>query len=152
MIEIIHQRENEDDITVFFKIDIKEEAESIEWHADMRPKDADPQAYLKNIEDKLHFLILQKMYRGGDTWADWQRFKTDENTELEAMQEWIKAGHKNKIQTGLTKAGKPKYGYRIIEKQPWKSTHPPELAVAKDIDALDVKEDLKKVLKKVIMT
>lgn len=151
MIEIIHQRENEDDITVFFKMDIKEEMEPIEWHCDVRPKDADIQKYLEANEDRYHFLILQKMYRDGDTWADWQRFKTNENTKLQAMQAWIADGHKNQIIVGYYKNENPIIKYQVIEKQPWKSTHPPELALKAEADKATTLADLKEVVKKSII-
>jgi len=144
MIELIHERMNEDDKTAFFKITI--DCEVYEWHGDC-PQDADPQAYLESIKDKIHFLILQKMYPD----ADWQRFKTEENTDLAAFQKWISEGCKNKIIVGYYKNGKPKYGYEVIEKKPWKSTHPPELKLTDKIDSLTVTPDLKSVLKDIIM-
>ena len=150
MIDIIHQRENEDDVTVFFKMDIEEEQEPIEWHADV-PKDADIQKHLEINEDRYHFLILQKMYRDGDTWADWQRFQKEDMIPLESMLAWIEAGHKNQIIVGYYKNGNPKYEYRVIEKQGWRSTHPPELVLTDKIDSLTVNADLKSVLKDIIM-
>jgi len=147
MIEIIHERTNESDKTVFFRIDIAEETEPIEWHGDV-PKDADSKVYLEAMQDKIHFLILQKMYPD----VDWQRFKTDENTDLQAFQKWITEGCKNKIIVGYYKNGKPKYSYVVIERQPWKSTHPPELALTDKIDSLTVTPDLKSVLKDIIMS
>ena len=143
-IEIISQRENNDDITVFFKIMIDEE--TFEWHGAC-PKDADPKTYFETMQDKIHFLILQKMYPD----ADWQRFKTDENTELEAMLAWIADGCRNQIIIGYYKNGKPKYSYVVIERQPWKSTHPPELKLTDKIDTLTVNADLKSILRDIIM-
>ena len=144
MIEIIHERINENDKTIFFKITI--DCEAYEWHGDC-PKDADSQVYFEGMKDKVHFLILQKMYRE----ADWQRFKTDENTDLQAFQKWISEGCKNKIIVGYYKTGNPKYGYEVIEKKPWVSTHPPELKLTDKIDSLTVTPDLKSVLKDIIM-
>jgi len=148
MIEIIHAKEQDDNLLVYFKITIDEE--TFEWHGSC-PKDAEPKAYFEAIQDKIHFLILQKMYQDGDTWADWKRFKTDENTNLAAFQKWITEGCKNQIIVGYYKNGKPKYEYRVIEKKPWKSTHPPELAMTDKIDSLTVNADLKSLLKDIIM-
>lgn len=143
MIEIIGARGNEDDQTVFFKIMI--DSDVYEWHADI-PKDADPQAHLEAMKDKIHFLILGKMYRE----ADWQRFKTEKNTDTEAFEEWVKKGHKNKVVIGQTKKGKPKYGYEIIEKQKWKSTHPKHITMIKKIEASSVDKQTKDLLKEMV--
>lgn len=147
MIEIIHARENEDDFTVYFVIDIDDE--NYEFHADI-PKDKNQQEWLEDNQDYIRFFILQKTYRG----TDWQRFQKNDTTRLQAIIEWIKAGHKNQILVGYKdeEQTKPIYEYCIIEKLPWRSTHPPRLAIAKDIDTLDVKEDLKDILKKIITT
>ena len=107
--------------------------------------------WLEKNEDRYMFLILQKMYRNGDTWADWQRFKTDENTDLAAFQKWIADGCRNQIIVGYYKNGNPIYKYIVIEKQPWKSTHPPELKLTDKIDSLTVTPDLKSILKDIIM-
>lgn len=147
MIEIKHTIENKDDITVYFTID--HDGKIYEWHGDC-PKNVDPKTHFEAIEKKLRFWLLQRMYSDDDMWPDWQRFKTEENTDLEAMQEWITKGHKNQIQVGKTKKGKPKYAYQVIEKIPWKSTHPPEIAHLAELEAADTVEKLKAVMKKVI--
>ena len=131
MIEIVHERENESDKTVFFKITL--DGEVYEWHGDC-PQDADSKEYFEAMADKIHFLILQRMYQE----ADWQRFKTDENSELEAMLAWIADGCRNKIIISYYKSGNPKYGYKVIEKQEWRSTHPPALKLTDKIDSLTV--------------
>lgn len=143
MIEIIHVRENDDDFTVYFKIDI--DGEIYEFHGDV-PKGEDQQIWLEKKQDFIRFLILQKMYKE----ADWQRFKTDNNTRLEAMEAWIADGHKNQIQVETFKNGKPQYKYEVVEKQPWRSTHPPALGLEADIEALTINSGLKKVLKRFI--
>ena len=107
--------------------------------------------WLKKNEDFYMFLILQKMYRDGDVWADWQRFKTGKNTNLEAMQDWIAKGCKNKIQVGLTKTGNPKYGYQVIQKLPWRPTHPSNLKLETEVDKITTLEGLKEIVKKVII-
>lgn len=149
MIEIIYARENDNDFTVFFKIDVDGELEPIEFHADIREEE-DQQGWLEKKQDYIRFLILQKMYRKDDMWVDWQRFKTGENTNLEAMEAWIADGHRNKIITGYYKNGNPIYSYVIIEKQEWKSTHPSYLKAHEKIDAALINENLKTLLKDVI--
>jgi len=139
-------RENENDQTAFFKIDIKEETSPIEWHGDC-PKDVNPKKYFEAMEDDLIFLILCKMYDR----AEWVAFQTMETTRLQAMRAWISAGHKNKIQIGFYKNGKPKYKYEIIEKQAWKSTHPESLKLNDEIDNAKTLNELKGIVKKVIL-
>lgn len=148
MIEIISARENESDQAVFFKITIGKDI--YEWHGSC-PKDADPQAYFEAMKDKLHFLILQKMYRDGETWADWQRYQKEGMTPLQSMLAWIADGCRNKIIVGYYKNGKPKYEYQIIEKQPWRSTHPPGLALTAEVDKVTTLAGLKAIVKKAIM-
>lgn len=148
MIKVIHIRENEDDFTVFFTIDIDDE--NFEFHADT-PKDKEQQKWLEDNQDFIRFLILQKMYCKDDIYPDWQRFKTEENDNYLALQDWIAAGHKNQIIVGYYKNGNPIYKYIVIEKQPWISTHPPELKLTDKIDSLTVTPDLKSVLKDIIM-
>ena len=91
--------------------------------------------WLKNNENRYMFLILQEMYRDGETWADWQRYQKEDMTELEAFQKWVKAGHKNEDGT-------------IIKKQPWHSTHPPGLVLKADIAKAKTVKDIKKILEK----
>lgn len=107
-------------------------------------------AWLKKNEDFYMFLILQKMYRKGEIWADWGRFKTEKNTNLEAMNEWISKGHKNQIQVGTLKNGKPKYEYVVIEKLPFRSTHPPYLKAHKKIDSANIDSKMKTLLKDIV--
>lgn len=106
--------------------------------------------WLEKNEDFYMFYILQKMYRKGETWADWGRFKIDENTKLEAFQKWISEGCKNKVQIGIFKNGKPKFSYVVIEKLLFWSTHPPSIKKIKLIEEADILPGLKKLLKDVI--
>jgi len=142
-IEIISTKENKDDQTAFFKLTY--DNEDYEFHGDC-PKGVDPQEHFTATEDDLTFLILGKMYQD----ADWERFKTDKNTKLEAMQAWITDGHRNKVIIGETKAGKPKYGYEVIEKKPWQSTHPPHIEVLKKIDDAEIDDNIKELLKDIV--
>ena len=144
MIEIIHTRENETDRTVFFKITIKDEI--YPFHADC-PLDQDPQAYLESMKDKITVLIFNRLYPENDH----KRFMIDDVSEISAMKLWIKDGCKNQIIVGYYKNEKPKYGYEVIEKVPWKSTHPPNLALKAEIDKATTLTELKDVMKKVII-
>ena len=76
-IEIISVRQNENDQTVFFTIDVPGEKDPLDFHGDC-PLESSPQDYFDNIADEIRFLILCKMYKD----ADWQRFKNSENTIL----------------------------------------------------------------------
>jgi beta-galactosidase/beta-glucuronidase len=115
--------------------------------------DAKVLAWLKKNEDSYMFLILQKMYRKGEMWADWGRFKTEENTNLSAMEEWISKGHKNKIITGYKDEAqkKPIYEYVVIEKLPFRSAHPAYLKKLKKIDsATNIDSKMKTLLKDIV--
>lgn len=100
-------------------------------------------AWLKKNEDRYMFLILQRMYRDGEIWADWQRYQKKDMTDLEIFQKWVKAGHRNLI-------GKEdgKSVYRVIPKQPWQSPHPKGLALKAEIAKAKTVADIKKILDK----
>ena len=106
--------------------------------------------WLKNNENRYMFLILQEMYRDGETWADWQRYQKEDMTDLEAFQKWIKTGHKNRTIVGYKdeERKKPIYEYKVIPKQPWHSTHPPGLVLKADIAKAKTVKDIKKILEK----
>lgn len=144
MIEIIHERENENDKTVFFKFSVNEE--EFEWHGDC-PKDTDPKKYFEAMTDKITLLIYNRLYPENDH----IRFLKKGMTEIEAMLAWIADGCRNKIIISYYKSGNPKYGYKVIEKQPWRSTHPPELKLTDKIDRASITSDLKSLLKDIIM-
>lgn len=103
-------------------------------------------AWLNKNEDYYKFLIIQKQYPE----ADWQRFKTDKNSNLESIKGWIAKGHKNKIQVGLTKAGNPKYGYIVIEKQELEYRHPKWIGLLAKIEASSIDKETKDLLKEII--
>lgn len=100
-------RENENDKTIFFTIVIDAPPTIYKWHADVPSSVKDVLGYLNQREDKLHVLVHVNEYPG----SDFMRFKTEENTELEAMHEWIAEGCENS--DGM-----------VIDKVEWKSTHP----------------------------
>lgn len=106
----------------------------------------DVQAHLDARSDEFTLLILRKEYPG----SDHLRFQIDDITELEAIQEWIAKGHKNKIQVGLTVAGKPKYGYEIIEKQELQYRHPKFIRLLALIEASNVDKEIKDLLKQIV--
>lgn len=104
------------------------------------------QAYLDGRADEFKLLILKKEYPGSDLTG----FKTKDNTELEAMEEWISKGHKNKIQIGLDEKEKPVFEDQIIEKQELEYKHPKWIEIQKKIDSLNIAKELKDVLKEII--
>lgn len=133
--------EHEDNQVVFFTITIQNV--DYEFHA-RTPliKGAELLQWFKDRQDKIYRLILMKMYPG----SDYRRFKTPDNTELEAIKDWIADGHRNII--GYDEEENPIY--EIIEKRPFKSTHPMWVKVEKEIDAISNLEELKAFLKKII--
>ena len=102
--------------------------------------------YLNGREDEFKLLILRKQYPE----SDHKRFFKDDISELKAMQEWIAKGHRNKIQIGLTKTGKPKYGYEVVEKQELEYRHPKWIGLMVKIDASSVDNKTKELLKEII--
>ena len=104
------------------------------------------QDYVDVREDGYKLNILKDMYPE----SDHLRFKTEDKNELEAMEEWITKGHKNKVQTGLTAAGKPKYEDQIIEKKELEYKHPKEIGLAARIEAANLTPELKELLQEII--
>lgn len=102
--------------------------------------------WLKKNEVFYKFLILQKQYPE----ADWQRYKTEENDNYSALNEWISKGHKNKIQIGLTLTGKPKYGYKVIEKQELEYRHPKSVGLVARIEEANIAPEMKGLLKDIV--
>ncbi len=109
-------------------------------------KKPDIQVHLDARADEFTLLILRKQYRE----SDHKRFQVDNKTELEAMQEWIAKGHKNKIQIGLTAAKKPKYDYEIIEKQELQYKHPKSVRLLALIEASNVAKEIKDLLIEIV--
>lgn len=93
-------------------------------------------------KEELYLLVLGKMYPG----ADYNEHKTEENTNLKAMQLWITAGHKNKI--GKDENGDPIY--EVINKVPYVSNHPKWVKAIVEIDAISSLADAKVFLKKLV--
>lgn len=112
----------------------------------MITKMEDIQAHLDVRADEFKLLILTMQYPE----SDHLRLKQDNKTELEAMNEWITKGHKNKIQIGLTTTGKPKYGYEIIEKQELQYKHPKSVRLLALIEASTVSKEIKDLLKEIV--
>lgn len=109
-------------------------------------KAEDVQAHLDARADEFKLLILRKQYPE----SDHLRFKTKDNTEFEAMKEWIAKAHKNKIQIGLTGTGNPKYSYEIIEKQELEYKHPKSIRLLALIEASTVAKEVKDLLKEIV--
>lgn len=103
-------------------------------------------AHLEKIEDKFILLILRQQYPE----SDHLRFQKDDMTELQSMQKWITAGHRNKIQIGLTTTGKPKYGYKMIEKQELEYRHPKWIGLVAKIEGANITPELKDLLKEIV--
>lgn len=109
-------------------------------------KAEDVQAYLDSRADDFKLLILRKQYPE----TDYLRFQKDDKTELEAMNEWVTKGHKNKIQIGLTTVGNPKYGYETIEKQELAYKHPKSIRLLALIETSNVAKEVKDLLKEIV--
>lgn len=140
--EINHIRQNKNDQTVFFTL-IKG-SNSYPFHADV-PHELEGvalEAYLTSKKNFIFLLILRKLYKG----ADYSEFIAVDKTELQAMQAWIQAGHKNKV--GEDEEGNPVY--EVIPKGEWKSTHP-EFIEESEIDGVDSFAKLRPILKKALL-
>jgi len=137
--------EHEEDQTVYFTITIKDV--DYEFHA-RTPliKGTELLQWFKDRQDKIYRLIIMKMYPG----SDYGRFRTEDNTELEAILAWVQDGHKNQIIIGYDEDENLIYNYVIIEKKPFKSTHPMWVKAEKMIDEISNLEELKAFLKKII--
>jgi len=104
----IKTRQNEDDQTVYFTLTDNSQTE-YQWHADI-PQGIDVQDHLEANMERYLLGIRRKEYREAI-------YEVSEGqTELEAFETWIKDGCK--IKTGKDEE-------RIVEKVPWKGTHPP---------------------------
>lgn len=153
MIEIaIKARKNRDEKRQNIYVDITKNGEIIPLLIGNVPaslmNDSDILTHLGSRKDELLLVILRKFYPE----ADPDSITQEENvTDLEKMQTWITNGCKNKIVIGETKAGKPKFGYEIIEKQPWTYKHPSWINAEAEIEKASITLDLKTLLKKVIM-
>jgi len=109
--------------------------------------DKDVQTHLDSREEEIITVILRKHYPE----ADIAPFREEGKSELASFQAWIDNGCKNKIQIGVYKNGKPKYGYEVIEKKEIEYRHPPELAMIDKIDKASITPDLKSLLRDIIM-
>ena len=102
--------------------------------------------YLNERKDEFKLLILRKQYPESDI----TQFKKEDNTELEAMEEWIEKGHKNKVIVGLDEKEKCIYEDQIIEKKELEYRHPKEIGLRAKIDASSLSKELKDLLKEII--
>ncbi len=147
MIEIIltHRKPRDEERQIaFFTID------DIEFSCGNVPASLTTQAsiktYLESRADEFRLLLLRKQYPESDLTG----FKTEENTELEAMEDWISKGHKNKIIIGLDDKEKPVYEDQIIDKKELEYKHPKEIGLNAKIDASSLSKELKDLLKEII--
>lgn len=109
-------------------------------------KAKDIQVHLDARADEFKLLILRKSYPE----SNHLRFLKDDKTELEAMKAWIKDGHRNKIQVGLTTARNPKYGYEVVEKQDLEYRHPKWIGLVAKIEGANITPELKDLLKEIV--
>ena len=138
-------RENDTDQTVCFTATV--DTKSYEWHCDMPiMPEVEVREYLIEHKDRFFRLLLGKIYPG----ADINPFKTEDNTELEAIQAWIAAGHKNIVKVGEDEEGNDITEERIIEKREFKGTHPKWVKAEKMIDNISSLADIKAFLKKIV--
>ena len=108
-------------------------------------KTEDIQAHLDARADEFKLLILRKSYPE----SDHLQFQKEDMTEFQSIKAWITAGHKNKIQIGLTLAGNPKYGYKVIEKQELQYRHPKSVKLMAMIDTANIAPEMKDLLKEI---
>ena len=134
-------RVNQEDQTVYITLD--RDGTEYKFHADTPILDEpDTLAYLTKRKDEYFSLIIGKMYPG----SDWIRFKTDDNTTLEAILAWVADGHRNLI--GEDENGDPVY--LTIELIPYQSTHPIWVQLETEIDSITTIAGLRVFLKKII--
>ena len=137
--------EHEEDQIVYFTITIKNV--DYEFHADTPILSGENLLnWFKDRQDKIYRLILMKMYPG----ADYRRFRTEDNTELDAIKLWVQKGCKNRIIISYDEEENPIHNYIVIEKRPFKSTHPFWIKALTEIDEISNLEELKAFLKKII--
>lgn len=115
--------------------------------------------HLNSRSEELHFFCLGKTYPGYDI----SEFKINENTDLEAFQEWIEAGCKNRILIGHDEeTDEPIYKEEVITNHTYAGNHPlryppSDEMIAKALEYLDKVEkmdyeDLKKYIEDKITT
>ena len=90
-------------------------------------------AWLMERKDKIFVLTLNKVFPG----ADYMRFKTEENTDLEAFMLWVQDGHKQEDGTVIPDSG-------------WRGNHPKWIEWETEIDAITNLAGVKVVLKKIV--
>lgn len=104
-------------------------------------------AYLEKREDEFKLLILRKSYPEANINSIPQK---EDATEIEKWNLWIAKGHKNRTQVGLTKTGRPKYGYEVVEKQELLYRHPKWIGLTAKIEASSIDKETKDLLKEII--
>ena len=111
-IQINSQRENDDDITVFWTL-TDDSNQEYPWHSDV-PKGVDLQAYLTAKMPEYLLLIRRREYPALVRNRDY--VIEGELTELEAIDEWVKDGQMLRNDEG-------EYTEKL-DPQPLASTHP----------------------------
>ena len=90
-------------------------------------------AWLMERKEKIFVLTLNKVFPG----ADYMRFKTDKNIDLEAFMAWVKAGRKQEDGTVIPDSG-------------WRGNHPKWIGWETQIDAITNLAGVKVALKKIV--
>lgn len=128
-----------DDQTVYITIN-DGDGGTLKFHADTPVLDAAGLlAYFNANKDRLHVNVLRKFWHN----ADIAPFMNGRRTELEAFIAWVKDGHRNIV--GKAADGKPIY--KVIDKRPWRDTHPAWIALHARIDGATTLAQLKPILK-----
>ncbi len=98
-------------------------------------------AHLESRKDEIALLILKKLYPE----SDYLRLQKKGMTEIQGMQEWIKAGNKNLI---AKKSGKNIY--KVIEKKELEYKHPKSVTLVAKIESANITPELKDLLKEIV--
>lgn len=139
--EITEILDRENDQIVHFII--TENGKDYNWTARVIPKVQDVQAHLEADLGKHVLLILGKMYPGARGW------KTPGIDDLSSFKAWIAAGHTNPAV--IDSEGNTVKPSEVIQKVPFRSTHPPEVAFRKAFKAATTNTQKINILAKAIL-
>ena len=90
--------------------------------------------WLMERKEKIFVLTLNKVFPGADYMM---RFKTSDNSDLEAFMAWVQDGHKQEDGTVIPDSG-------------WRGNHPKWIEWETEIDAITNLAGVKVVLKKIV--
>ncbi len=111
-------------------------------------KTEDIQAYLDGRANEFTLILLKRQYPG----SDHLRFQKNTMTEIQAMNEWISKGHKNKVITGYKdkEETKPVFAYEVIAKKPLTYKHPKSVGLKSLIEKATSLEQVKAVIQEML--